>query len=106
MERNGLYNKLFDWLLSVFGLILVTLVFGSYGFTWLVDLNQTKEKQDWRQQHVKDHKQELVDLKKDVKESIDSIREELRNNQSETRELLEKMIQMQERVNFEERRKK
>lgn|SRR5579884_1215198 len=104
MERNGLYNKLFDWLLSVFGLILVTLVFGSYGFTWLIDTNQTKEKQDWRQQHVKDHKQELADLRKDVKESVDNMKEELRSNQAEIKELLEKMIRMQERINFKERR--
>ncbi len=104
IDRNNLSGKILEWILSMFGLVLATLVLGSYGFTWIVDMNQTKEKQEWRQQHNEFHKQELAEVKREMKESVESVKKELKENQNEIKELLEKIIRVQERVNMKERR--
>lgn len=84
--NNGEHaNKILDFVLSLFGAIIVSLVLGSYFFTWLADNYQTQEKIKWRERHEQEHR-----------ESIKEIKEELRANQQEMKNLLEKIIRLQE----------
>lgn len=94
---DNIFDKLLDWVLGVVGIVFVTLIFGSYGYVWLIDYNQTKEKEDWRNKHIDNHKQELSEIKKDINSSVSELKEELKANQRELKDLFEKMIRVQER---------
>lgn len=94
--KNGLSSKLLDFVLSIFGIIVVTLVLGSYGFTWLVDNSQTQEKVQWREKHEQDHRQSIQDAKAEIKQEVRELKEQLNRSQDEMKDMLEKIIRLQE----------
>jgi uncharacterized protein HemX len=91
-------SKISDIVLNAFSVVLVTLILGSYGFTWLVDVNQTQEKTQWRDKHVQEHKQTINEIKVELKQDIKDLKEELNKSQDEMKDMLEKIIRLQEQT--------
>lgn len=89
---NGMSSKIIDSILMVFGLIIVGLLFGSFGYTWSVDSEQSKEKQVWRQQHQTDHKRELDEIRQDIRDMQKQSKEELKEKHEEIKQLLLEIV--------------
>lgn len=94
LERNGLSLKLIDWVMTAFGIITAGLLLGSFGYAWSIDKEQSVEKKEWRQQHQTDHRRELEELKKDIKDVQQQAKEEIKDNQKEIKELLLEVIKI------------
>lgn len=98
-QVDGVSHKLLDTILWISGTVFVTLVLGAYGFAWIVDDKQTKEKDTWRSQHAQSHRDETRETKQEINRSIESLKDELKGNQEEIKELLKSVIELQERTN-------
>lgn len=86
--------------LSVSATLIVTLILGSYIYTWNETINQTKEKMLWRDQHERalDKKFDEVRIKQDKIETA------IHNANHETMIILQELVNEQKKLNNSHRR--
>lgn len=84
--------------ISVIGGIValgMTLILGSYGYTWGELKAEQEEKRLWRKEH-----QELLEKKFDeVKQGQEKLNEELRRSNTDTNDMLKQILEEQKKQN-------
>lgn len=93
--HNCLNNSLFVSIMGGTIAFILTLVLGSYGYTWGESKADTEEKAQWRSEHEK-----LLERKfEEVRQGQEKLKDSFERTNTDTRELLKQILDEQRRAN-------
>lgn len=88
-------NSTFSTIIGVVSMLFITLLLGSYTYTWSGLDDEQKEKREWRQKH-----EEALEKKfNEVRQGQEKLADAVNKNNDNTKEILLQILEEQKKTN-------
>lgn len=88
-------NSTFSTVVGIVCMLVITLLLGSYAYTWTGFEEDRREKSEWR----KSHDEQLDKRFSEVKQGQDKVTEVVNRSNEDVKELLRQLLEEQRRAN-------